>query len=104
MPTGITHLIVNSPYDEPKHHWHYRRVTQKFFTQTDEKLKKRLTVDKRGAKSDEARRVGEGCQQTRRIRKMGFGNMLQSIRLADGHLRGGGGFGLEGFHFIERGT
>src|ERR1035437_6083733 len=31
MPaTGITHLIVNSPYDEPKHHWHYLRETQKF--------------------------------------------------------------------------
>ncbi len=27
---GITHLIVNSPYDEPKHHWHYERETQKF--------------------------------------------------------------------------
>lgn len=27
---GITHLIVNSPYDEPKHHWHYYRETQKF--------------------------------------------------------------------------
>ena len=27
---GITHLIVNSPYDEPKHHWHYHRETQKF--------------------------------------------------------------------------
>ena len=27
---GITHLIVNSPYDEPKHHWHYQRETQRF--------------------------------------------------------------------------
>jgi type III restriction enzyme len=27
---GITHLIVNSPYDEPKHHWRYHRETQKF--------------------------------------------------------------------------
>lgn len=27
---GITHLIVNSPYDEPKHHWHYHRETQQF--------------------------------------------------------------------------
>jgi len=27
---GITHLIVNSPYDEPKVHWHYHRETQKF--------------------------------------------------------------------------
>ncbi|MBI3853027.1 MAG: hypothetical protein HY298_22480 [Verrucomicrobia bacterium] len=27
---GITHLIVNSPYDEPKHHWQYHRETQKF--------------------------------------------------------------------------
>ena len=26
MPvSGITHLIVNSPYEEPKHHWHYHR-------------------------------------------------------------------------------
>jgi len=30
MSSGITHLIVNSPYDEPKHHWHYHRETQKF--------------------------------------------------------------------------
>ena len=32
MPSGkgITHLIVNSPYDEPKHHWYYHRETQKF--------------------------------------------------------------------------
>ena len=31
MPAkGITHLIVNSPYEEPKHHWHYHRETQKF--------------------------------------------------------------------------
>jgi hypothetical protein len=28
--SGITHLNVNSPYDEPKHHWHYHRDTQKF--------------------------------------------------------------------------
>jgi type III restriction enzyme len=27
---GISHLIVNSPYDEPKHHWHYHREAQKF--------------------------------------------------------------------------
>jgi type III restriction enzyme len=27
---GITHLIVNSPYDEPRHHWHYHRETQTF--------------------------------------------------------------------------
>ena len=27
---GITHLIVNSPYDEPKHHWHYQRETLTF--------------------------------------------------------------------------
>ena len=26
----IDRLIVNSPYDEPKHHWHYHRDTQKF--------------------------------------------------------------------------
>ncbi|MGO8696996.1 MAG: BPTD_3080 family restriction endonuclease [Limisphaerales bacterium] len=30
MVSGITHLIVNSPFDEPKHHWHYHRETQKF--------------------------------------------------------------------------
>jgi type III restriction enzyme len=30
MASGITHLIVNSPYDEPKHHWYYHRETQKF--------------------------------------------------------------------------
>ena len=31
MPaSGLTHLIVNSPYDEPKTHWHYHRETQKF--------------------------------------------------------------------------
>ena len=30
MAAGITHLIVNSPYDEPKAHWHYHRETQKF--------------------------------------------------------------------------
>ena len=30
MASGITHLIVNSPYDEPKHHWLYRRETQSF--------------------------------------------------------------------------
>lgn len=28
--SGLTHLIVNSPYDEPKHHWHYQRETQRF--------------------------------------------------------------------------
>lgn len=27
---GITHLIVNSPCDEPKHHWLYHREKQKF--------------------------------------------------------------------------
>lgn len=27
---GLTHLIVNSPYDEPRHHWHYHRETQTF--------------------------------------------------------------------------
>ena len=30
MTKGITHLIVNSPYDEPRHHWHYHRETQQF--------------------------------------------------------------------------
>jgi len=30
MASGITHLIVNSPYDEPKHHWHYHRDTLTF--------------------------------------------------------------------------
>jgi hypothetical protein len=30
MKSGITHLIINSPYDEPKQHWHYHRETQKF--------------------------------------------------------------------------
>ena len=30
MATGLTHLIVNSPYEEPKHHWLYHRETQKF--------------------------------------------------------------------------
>ena len=30
MPSGLTHLIVNSPYDQPKHHWHYHRETQTF--------------------------------------------------------------------------
>ena len=30
MASGITHLIVNSPYAEPKHHWHYLRETQTF--------------------------------------------------------------------------
>ena len=30
MKSGITHPIVNSPYDEPKAHWHYHRETQKF--------------------------------------------------------------------------
>lgn len=27
---GITHLIVNSPYQEPKRHWQYQRQTQSF--------------------------------------------------------------------------
>lgn len=30
MASGITHLIVNSPYAEPKAHWHYHRETQRF--------------------------------------------------------------------------
>jgi len=31
MPaSGITHLIVNSPYEEPRRHWLYRREKQKF--------------------------------------------------------------------------
>jgi len=31
MPaTGITHLIINSPYEEPRCHWHYRREKQRF--------------------------------------------------------------------------
>jgi hypothetical protein len=32
MPSakGLTHLLVNSPYDKPKHLWHYHRETQKF--------------------------------------------------------------------------
>jgi type III restriction enzyme len=31
MPaSGITHLIINSPYEEPKRYWHYQRETQKF--------------------------------------------------------------------------
>jgi type III restriction enzyme len=28
--SGITHLIINSPFEEPKRHWHYQRETQKF--------------------------------------------------------------------------
>ncbi len=28
--SGITHLIINSPFAEPKRHWHYQRETQKF--------------------------------------------------------------------------
>src|SRR5476651_645891 len=32
---GITHLIINSPYDEPKQHWHYHRETQKFSLKED---------------------------------------------------------------------
>jgi len=27
---GLTHLIVNPPYDEPKHPCHYHRETQTF--------------------------------------------------------------------------
>ncbi len=31
MPSkGITHLIINSPYEEPNRHWSYRRETQTF--------------------------------------------------------------------------
>ncbi|MBP8304768.1 MAG: DEAD/DEAH box helicase family protein [Phycisphaerae bacterium] len=31
MPTsGITHLIINSPYEEPKQHWLYQRETRTF--------------------------------------------------------------------------
>jgi len=30
MPSTITHLIINSPYAEPKQHWLYHRETQKF--------------------------------------------------------------------------
>ena len=35
MASGITHLIVNSPYDEPKAHWHYHRETQRFSLETE---------------------------------------------------------------------
>lgn len=28
--SGITHLIVNSPFGEPKRHWYYQRETQTF--------------------------------------------------------------------------
>jgi type III restriction enzyme len=35
MASGITHLIINSPYDEPKQHWHYHRETQKFSLKED---------------------------------------------------------------------
>ncbi len=34
MASGITHLIINSPYGEPKAHWHYHRETQKFSLKT----------------------------------------------------------------------
>jgi hypothetical protein len=33
MKSGITHLIVNSPYEEPEHHWHYHRETPTFSLQ-----------------------------------------------------------------------
>jgi type III restriction enzyme len=28
--TGITHLIINSPFEEPSSHWHYTRETRSF--------------------------------------------------------------------------
>lgn len=28
--TTIDRLIINSPYEEPKHHWHYERETRLF--------------------------------------------------------------------------
>ena len=28
--SGITHLIINSPFEEPTQHWHYRRETRSF--------------------------------------------------------------------------
>ncbi|MBI4027680.1 MAG: hypothetical protein HY360_22020 [Verrucomicrobia bacterium] len=30
MASGITHLIINSPFAEPKRHWLYERKAQKF--------------------------------------------------------------------------
>ena len=30
MPAGITHLIINSPYEEPAQHWQYHRETRTF--------------------------------------------------------------------------
>ena len=30
MPAGITHLIINSPYQEPAQHWQYHRETRTF--------------------------------------------------------------------------
>ncbi|MEW5980091.1 MAG: BPTD_3080 family restriction endonuclease [Acidobacteriota bacterium] len=30
MTNTITHLIINSPYEEPPRHWHYRRETRNF--------------------------------------------------------------------------
>ncbi len=30
MKHGITHLIINSPYEEPKHYWSYERETRSF--------------------------------------------------------------------------
>jgi type III restriction enzyme len=30
LRSAITHLIVNSPYDEPKHHGHFHRETRNF--------------------------------------------------------------------------
>src|SRR4030095_9115246 len=26
----ITHLIINTPYEEPRQHWHYQRETRSF--------------------------------------------------------------------------
>jgi hypothetical protein len=33
MNSGLTHLIINSPYEEPKRHWLYHRETQTFSLQ-----------------------------------------------------------------------
>ena len=30
MPSGISHLIINSPFSEPKRYWHYEREKQNF--------------------------------------------------------------------------
>lgn len=32
--SGITHLIINSPYEEPRQHWHYHRETRNFTLET----------------------------------------------------------------------